>query len=92
MRIKREIITAVAQRRLRETILRLFPAAIRCIGSDTIVNAMSVSPQRQLGWSNISIKRAPQKMASRRMVSYGLKLADWNGAEVRFGSKADMPS
>jgi hypothetical protein len=51
---------------------------------------MSVSPQRQLGWSNISIKRAPQKMASRRMVSYGLKLADWNGAEVRFGSKADI--
>jgi hypothetical protein len=50
---------------------------------------MSVSPQRQLGWSNISIKRAPQKMASRRMVSYGLKLADWNGAEVRFVPKAD---
>jgi hypothetical protein len=43
--------------------LRNFTAAIPIITTNAawnaIVNAMSDRPQRQLGWSNISIERAP---------------------------------
>src|SRR5262249_8686104 len=61
-----------------------------------MVNAMSDRPQRQLGWSNISIKCVPQIMASCPLfATLDAIVADQRAtlaSHVRFGSKADMCS